>query len=137
MSDTGMVRNWPERARSAPTTADTSVSGATPLPSYGIGTTAIGRAEALPPTISISRPRSCASAASGSRKAKIAAKAAKRRGDAFMGRPGREKMNGGRVHVNGVSKRSEEHTSELRSLMRNSYAVFCLKTTKRNKHEIV
>src|SRR3546814_5107380 len=29
--------------------------------------------------------------------------------------------------------RSEEHTSELQSLMRNSYAVFCLtKTTKHN-----
>src|SRR3546814_1587679 len=27
----------------------------------------------------------------------------------------------------GVSGRSEEHTSELQSLMRNSYAVFCLK----------
>src|SRR3546814_1810154 len=26
------------------------------------------------------------------------------------------------------SGRSEEHTSELQSLMRNSYAVFCLKT---------
>src|SRR3546814_10912584 len=26
--------------------------------------------------------------------------------------------------------RSEAHTSELQSLMRNSYAVFCLKTTK-------
>src|SRR3546814_3454287 len=26
--------------------------------------------------------------------------------------------------------RSEEHTSELQSLMRSSYAVFCLKTTK-------
>src|SRR3546814_9504145 len=30
------------------------------------------------------------------------------------------------------SKRSEEHTSELQSLMRISYAVFCLKK-KRNK----
>src|SRR3546814_5588080 len=29
--------------------------------------------------------------------------------------------------------RSEEHTSELQSLMRNSYAVFCLKQ-KKNKH---
>src|SRR3546814_9041951 len=29
--------------------------------------------------------------------------------------------------------RSEEHTSELQSLMRNSYAVFCLKT-KKYKH---
>src|SRR3546814_7814353 len=27
-------------------------------------------------------------------------------------------------------ERSEEHTSELQSLMRNSYAVFCLKTKK-------
>src|SRR3546814_8944134 len=29
--------------------------------------------------------------------------------------------------------RSEEHTSELQSLMRNSYAVFCLKKKKYNK----
>src|SRR3546814_2811207 len=28
-------------------------------------------------------------------------------------------------------KRSEEHTSELQSLMRNSYAVFCLKKQKK------
>src|SRR3546814_2964599 len=28
--------------------------------------------------------------------------------------------------------RSEEHTSELQSLMRTSYAVFCLKKKKRN-----
>src|SRR3546814_4418444 len=28
--------------------------------------------------------------------------------------------------------RSEEHTSELQSLMRNSYAVFCLKKKKEN-----
>src|SRR3546814_9796778 len=28
--------------------------------------------------------------------------------------------------------RSEEHTSELQSLMRNSYAVFCLKKKKTN-----
>src|SRR3546814_981288 len=31
-----------------------------------------------------------------------------------------------------LSSRSEEHTSELQSLMRISYAVFCLK--KKNKH---
>src|SRR3546814_3114279 len=30
--------------------------------------------------------------------------------------------------------RSEEHTSELQSLMRISYAVFCLKTKKHNTH---
>src|SRR3546814_8641152 len=35
-----------------------------------------------------------------------------------------------------VDTRSEEHTSELQSLMRNSYAVFCLnkKTTRSNHH---
>src|SRR3546814_6262090 len=31
-----------------------------------------------------------------------------------------------------VKKRSEEHTSELQSLMRISYAVFCLKKTPSN-----
>src|SRR3546814_7465717 len=31
------------------------------------------------------------------------------------------------------SRRSEEHTSELQSLMRISYAVFCLKKKKKNK----
>src|SRR3546814_7678042 len=30
----------------------------------------------------------------------------------------------------GATRRSEEHTSELQSLMRISYAVFCLKTKK-------
>src|SRR3546814_2032353 len=30
-------------------------------------------------------------------------------------------------------RRSEEHTSELQSLMRNSYAVFCLKKKKKTK----
>src|SRR3546814_2340380 len=33
----------------------------------------------------------------------------------------------------GAGKRSEEHTSELQSLMRISYAVFCLKKKKKNK----
>src|SRR3546814_6870114 len=31
--------------------------------------------------------------------------------------------------------RSEEQTSELQSLMRNSYAVFCLKKNKKTKHQ--
>src|SRR3546814_6264605 len=31
----------------------------------------------------------------------------------------------------GSPRRSEEHTSELQSLMRNSYAVFCLKKKKK------
>src|SRR3546814_9658661 len=33
----------------------------------------------------------------------------------------------------GADDRSEEHTSELQSLMRISYAVFCLKKKKNNK----
>src|SRR3546814_4788643 len=35
--------------------------------------------------------------------------------------------------IDGTKNRSEEHTSELQSLMRISYAVFCLK--KKNKTE--
>src|SRR3546814_4250098 len=38
--------------------------------------------------------------------------------------------DGGGV-VGGRSRRSEEHTSELQSLMRISYAVFCLKKKKK------
>src|SRR3546814_1577447 len=33
------------------------------------------------------------------------------------------------------AERSEEHTSELQSLMRISYAVFCLKKKKTKKHK--
>src|SRR3546814_6293494 len=35
----------------------------------------------------------------------------------------------------GVVGRSEEHTSELQSLMRKSYAVFCLKKKNKTKHQ--
>src|SRR3546814_8233349 len=34
----------------------------------------------------------------------------------------------------GIDARSEEHTSELQSLMRISYAVFCLKKKKKTKN---
>src|SRR3546814_9979018 len=34
-------------------------------------------------------------------------------------------------------ERSEEHTSELQSLMRNSYAVFCLKKKKRSTQQTI
>src|SRR3546814_7462092 len=37
-----------------------------------------------------------------------------------------------RCCLNRARKRSEEHTSELQSLMRISYAVFCLKKTNNN-----
>src|SRR3546814_1894975 len=33
-----------------------------------------------------------------------------------------------------AAQRSEEHTSELQSLMRISYAVFCLKKNNKSKH---
>src|SRR3546814_2279365 len=35
----------------------------------------------------------------------------------------------------GLALRSEEHTSELQSLMRTSYAVFCLKKKKTNNNK--
>src|SRR3546814_2502818 len=41
----------------------------------------------------------------------------------------------GWLNCGASAKRSEEHTSELQSLMRISYAVFCLKK-KNNKHEL-
>src|SRR3546814_2399848 len=41
--------------------------------------------------------------------------------------PGAHEVVGGRL-------RSEEHTSELQSLMRTSYAVFCLKKKRQQAH---
>src|SRR3546814_2856407 len=38
------------------------------------------------------------------------------------------------VPLQSVAERSEEPTSELQSLMRNSYAVFCLKKKKSSLH---
>src|SRR3546814_7143365 len=40
----------------------------------------------------------------------------------------------GIIVFGGFDYRSEEHTSELQSLMRNSYAVFCFKQKKKSKH---
>src|SRR3546814_6860272 len=40
-----------------------------------------------------------------------------------------------RQHIGFGEQRSEEHTSELQSLMRISYAVFCLKKKKQNKQQ--
>src|SRR3546814_9914908 len=37
------------------------------------------------------------------------------------------------AHSQEIAERSDEHTSELQSLMRISYAVFCLKKKKNNK----
>src|SRR3546814_8236554 len=56
-------------------------------------------------------------------------------GAEYFGRLGYDKRMGnfvlGAVIEGGRSERSEEHTSEFQSLMRISYAVFCLK--KKNK----
>src|SRR3546814_2314589 len=57
-----------------------------------------------------------------------------RRGSAADGQPDRAPAPPGDPHrPRGI--RSEEHTSELQSLMRISYAVFCLKKKKKNKHK--
>src|SRR3546814_7164360 len=50
--------------------------------------------------------------------------------------------SGGSVHALAIDaedsllERSEEHTSELQSLMRISYAVFCLKKKNRKKNNV-
>src|SRR3546814_6238914 len=41
-----------------------------------------------------------------------------------------DKARGQQAPLRAVERRSEEHTSELQSLMRISYAVFCLKKKK-------
>src|SRR3546814_5000231 len=48
----------------------------------------------------------------------------------------RDGVTSGRLQCRGpwVLQRSEEHTSELQSLMRISYAVFCLKKKKKTEH---
>src|SRR3546814_1937997 len=60
-------------------------------------------------------------------------------------RPHRRRGDPGRVrdpdlrdaaHLPAAQARSEEHTSELQSLMRNSYAVFCLKKKTNTKKHI-
>src|SRR3546814_4727881 len=44
-----------------------------------------------------------------------------------------EQLSMGDIILSGGEMRSEEHTSELQSLMRISYAVFCLQK-KKNRH---
>src|SRR3546814_4573052 len=50
------------------------------------------------------------------------------------GRHGGEPDHRQRLDIDQLQPRSEEHTSELQSLMRISYAVFCLKKKKKKKH---
>src|SRR3546814_10341159 len=44
--------------------------------------------------------------------------------------PAPRRLGGSGIGPGGTARRSEEHTSELQSLMRISYAVFCLKKKK-------
>src|SRR3546814_2586978 len=59
-----------------------------------------------------------------------------RRGDDLVAGPDPQRLQrylqgiGAGADADGVAGRSEEHTSELQSLMRTSYAVFCLKKKK-------
>src|SRR3546814_999614 len=50
-------------------------------------------------------------------------------------RPSTKTLSLRNAAITAVRSRSEEHTSELQSLMRISYAVFCLKTNKYNDKE--
>src|SRR3546814_7790941 len=57
-----------------------------------------------------------------------------------VGAVGRDRLAGAVEVVDVVVRthgRSEEHTSELQSLMRISYAVFCLTKKKYNKHKAI
>src|SRR3546814_1709995 len=48
---------------------------------------------------------------------------------------GQQRLGIPRIAFEHRDRRSEEHTSELQSLMRTSYAVFCLKKKKTNLHK--
>src|SRR3546814_7127739 len=48
---------------------------------------------------------------------------------------GERSAKGGGAAVRRADPRSEEHTSELQSLMRTSYAVFCLKKKTHTRHK--
>src|SRR3546814_10003293 len=48
---------------------------------------------------------------------------------------GKRRTTRGALHPDGRD-RSEEHTSELQSLMRSSYAVFCLKKKKKIQRQV-
>src|SRR3546814_1090655 len=56
--------------------------------------------------------------------------------NAFLGRRAPDLGPRPRAQALGDLGRSEEHTSELQSLMRISYAVFCLKKKKQKKNKL-
>src|SRR3546814_7699926 len=74
-------------------------------------------------------------AASSPPRGRAGRRAARRRSAARAHRPTRLRGADDRAHIFAArrksGRRSEEHTSELQSLMRISYAVFCLKKKKK------
>src|SRR3546814_8654700 len=78
------------------------------------------------------RPRPRAGAAGGVGAAALCLSlSARRSGDSADGRGAGDALSGHSLPAC-IAVRSEEHTSELQSLMRISYAVFCLKKKKNN-----
>src|SRR3546814_9503682 len=75
-----------------------------------------------------SRPSIAAPSASKERLPKVI------RPDSSAGRRGQARRAVALTVPSASSRRSEEHTSELQSLMRRSYAVFRLKKQKTNTH---
>src|SRR3546814_8470628 len=65
----------------------------------------------------------------GDHRRRLSARRARARTPQFVRDADREPQSDARARRRGagLSQRSEEHTSELQSLMRISYAVFCLK----------
>src|SRR3546814_1182577 len=74
-----------------------------------------------------------AGAVEGARARRLSRAVPARRGTVAVVFPpgdGRRRADGDHPRSRGRGLRSEEHTSELKSLMRSSYAVYCLKKQK-------
>src|SRR3546814_9173626 len=87
------------------------------------------RTDTLFPYTTLFRSRAAPSARSDPRRPGCTARASAPRGWP-PGRCPTAARRSGPAHRGGHAVRSEEHTSELQSLMRISYAVFCLKKKK-------
>src|SRR3546814_2113825 len=87
-----------------------------------------------PPSLASRMPKSAANFTSGG--ASSIRTSSGKRSALDSGRPLSSLMSAGKTTLAvtaGVNGRSEEHTSELQSLMRISYAVFCLKKKQQKK----
>src|SRR3546814_8854525 len=99
---------------------------------------AVTEMKSLPKKTPCTSPREKSASASGETSASSGV-AKSRVPDSMTWRPGRNLSVAGLGVISvSMSMRSEEHTSELQSLMRISYAVFCLKKkTKKNHNDVV